>query len=794
VASALTELLNDLSTLPDKVILVLDDYHTVTEPQVNAAVSFLLDHLPPQLHLVIATREEPDLPLARMRVQGRLTELRAADLRFALPEVTDFLNRVMDLCLTEVNIAVLDQRTEGWIAGLQLAALSMQGRADLPAFIQNFAGDHRYIVDYLMDEVLRRQPEEVRTFLLRTSILDRLCGPLCDAVTGQTGGSARLEALERGNFFVVPLDDKRHWYRYHHLFADFLQMHLQADPSSGAPVLHRQASLWFEHEASVADAIRHALAAQDVERAADLVELAVPALRRNRQEAAALAWLKALPDQVVRRRPVLNVYYAGGLLMGGQQEGIEARLSDAEWWLGSASEINRPPGMPPGEMVVVDQGEFQGLGSLIALYRAGLALAAGNVTGTMTYAQQVLDLIPEDDEIKRGAASGLMGLARWTAGNIEDAYLSYSVAMTSLQRAGFLSDAAGCAIAVADLELERGHLRSASGTYERGLQLVTEGPALRGAADMHVGLGALACERNDLKAAAEHLSRSRELGELVGLPQNHFRWCRTMARIREIEGDLDGALSLLDEAQRLYIGDFFPDIRPIAALKARVWIKQGKVEDALAWTRDRHLSAADPLTYLREFEHITLARLLLLQGHHEQTSQALLEASSLLERLLDAAKQGSRTRSVTEILVLQALASRQRGQGAEALARLESALELAVPEGDVRLFLDEGELLATLLKKLAKQGVATNAARQLLNAFENVQKPTPVQRGPSEALSDRELEVLWLLQSEWGGPELARSLNVSLNTLRTHTKNIYSKLGANTRRAAVRRARELGLI
>lgn len=790
VDAVLPELFHDLGALPNTVILVMDDYHVLDAPQVHTALSFLLNHLPPQLHLAVATREDPDLPLARLRAQGQLTELRAADLRFALPEVTEFLNRVMALGLSEANVAALDHRTEGWIAGLQLAALSMQGRENLPAFIEAFAGDHRFVVDYLMEEVLRRQPEDVRTFLLHTSILERLCGPLCDAVTGQTGGSARLEALERGNFFVVPLDDRRHWYRYHHLFADFLQMHLQADQPGGVPALHRQASVWFESEASAADAIRHALAAKDVERAADLIERAVPALRRSRQEATALDWLRALPDLVVRRRPVLSVYYAGGLLMGGQQEGVGERLLDAERWL-DGTQIDAAP-----LMVVVDQDEFRGLGSLIALYRAALALSAGRLTETVTQAQRVLGLVPAGDEFKRGAALGLMGLALWAGGNLEGAYRSYLEALASLQRAGYRSDAVGCAVAVADLALEQGHLRLAQATYERGLHLTTEGsgPALRGAADMHVGLSALACERGDLKAAAQHLSRSQDLGELLGLPQNRFRWCRTAARIREIEGDLEGALALLDEAQLLYVSDFFPEVRPIAALKARIWIKQGKVEDALTWVHEQHLSATDPLTYFLEFEHLTLARLLLWQGHHDRETPALLQATNLLERLLHAAEKGGRTRSMTEILVLQALAFRQRGESPEALARLEAALKLAVPEGELRLFVDQGAPLAEMLRKLAKLGVAVNAVRQVLNAFEQTGKPAPVHAGSFETLSARELDVLRLLQSELSGPDLARTLAVSLNTLRTHTKNIYSKLGVGTRRAAVRRASELGLI
>src|SRR5947207_11412153 len=320
--AVLTALLNEIAAIPDHFILVLDDYHVLEAQPVDQALAYLVEHLPPQMHLVIATREDPDLPLARLRARGHLTELRATDLRFTASEAAAFLNQVMGLSLSTEDIAALEERTEGWIAGLQLAALSMQGHQDVPGFIRAFAGDHRYIVDYLVEEVLQRQPAPVRSFLLQTAILERLSGPLCDAVTGQEEGNARLEALERGNFFVVPLDDTRHWYRYHHLFAEVLSARLLAEQPDQVATLHRRASAWYEQHGSTADAIRHALAAEDFERAADLVELAVPAMARSRQEATVLGWLKALPDELVRARPVLSVHYAGALLLHGVLEGV----------------------------------------------------------------------------------------------------------------------------------------------------------------------------------------------------------------------------------------------------------------------------------------------------------------------------------------------------------------------------------------------------------------------------------------------------------------------------------------
>src|SRR5437667_843470 len=436
----LTALLNEITTLPDHFVLVLDDYHVIDAKPVDLALTYLVEHLPPQMHLVIATREDPQLPLARLRARSHLTELRAADLRFTASEASAFLNQVMGLNLSAADIARLSDHTEGWIAGLQLAALSMQGHQDVPGFIRAFAGDHRYIVDYLVEEVLQRQPEPVRSFLLQTSILDRLNGSLCDAVTGQAEGNARLETLERGNFFVVALDDKRHWYRYHHLFADVLSAHLMAEQPDQVSALHRRASEWYEQHGSAADAIRHALAAADFERAADLVELAWPGMRRSRQEATLLGWLKALPDELLRCRPVLGVAYAHVLLASGEREGVEERLRDAERWLDTTAEMRGRPDAPAAAMVVVDEEEFRRLPGTIAIARAGLALARGDVPGTVTYARRALDLAPEDDHLTRGSAAGFLGLAYWTSGDLEAAHRSYADGMASLQKAGHLAD------------------------------------------------------------------------------------------------------------------------------------------------------------------------------------------------------------------------------------------------------------------------------------------------------------------------------------------------------------------
>ena len=609
--------------------------------------------------------------------------------------------------------------------------------------------------------------------------------------------------MEHANLFLVPLDDKRHWYRYHHLFADVLAMYLMAARPDQISTLHQRASEWYEQHGSAADAIRHALAAEDFARAANLVELAWSAMSRSRQETTLLGWLKALPDELFHCRPVLSVHYAHALLAGGELAGVEDRLRDAERWLDTTADMRVRPDAPAAEtcpeqsrrMVVVDDEAFRRLPGKIVIARTGQALARGDVPGTVTYARRALDLAPEDDHLTRGGAAAFLGLAAWTSGDLEAAHRSYAEGMASLQKAGNIADIIGGAIALADIRIAQGRLREAMRTYEQALQLATEQgePVLRGAADMYVGMSRLHREHNDLPAATQHLLSSQALGEHIGFPQNRYRWRVAMARIREAQGDLDGALDLLDEAECWYVSDFYPHVRPVAALKTRVWVAQGRLGEALDWVREQGLSTHDDLSYGREFEHITLARVLLARSKRERADRSLREALGLLERLLHAAEAGERTGSVIEILVLQALAHQMQGNIPAALARLERALTLAEPEGYVRMFVDEGLPMAALLEKAAKQGIAPNYVRHLLSAFGTAEDRPPVNQVLIEPLSQRELDVLRLLGTDLSGPDMARELMVSLNTLRTHTKHIYDKLGVNTRRAAVHRAEELDL-
>ncbi len=792
----LTTLLNDLGAIGSEIVLVLDDYHLIDAREVQDAVAFLLDRAPPQLHLVIASRADPAVPLARLRARGELVEIRASELRFTPGETATYLNEVMNLQLTAQDVAALEERTEGWIAALQLAALSMQGRVDVPGFIAGFTGDDRYIVDYLAEEVLQRQPTHVRDFLLRTSLLGSLNGPLCDAVTGEGGGKAMLEALDRRNLFVVPLDDRRQWYRYHHLFADVLRARLSDEEPDLVHGLHRRASDWYAENGERSEAIGHAMAAGDFERVAELVELTMPATLRHRQEATLRGWLELLPAEVLEGRPVLSNGYAGALLSTGEVEGVERHLRDAERWLDVPVHPGEGTEVPKTRMVVADEDEFHRLPAGIAVHRAGLALKLGDLSTTVTHARRALELLEADDDLGRGAAAALIGLASWSSGDLEAAHEAYADCAARMHRAGHLSDVLGCSITLADLRITQGRLRDAMRTYERALQLTPEerGPVLRGTADMYVGMSALHRERNDLDAARQLLLRTKALGEHTGLPQNRYRWRVAMARIREAEGDLGGALDLLDEAEGMYQGDFSPNVHPVPAMRARTWILHGRVDDALEWTRDQRLSVEDDLSYLREYEHLTLARTLLARYATERADRTLEEATELLARLLRAADAGHRTGSVIEILILQALARRMRGDLTAALVPLERALTLAEPEGYVRMFVDEGSPMTAMLKTASQHGIARDYVGRLLTGLGTAEDRTRATHGLIEPLSERELDVLRLLASDLGGPDIARELIVSLNTVRTHTKNIYAKLGVNNRRAAVRRAEELDLM
>jgi len=820
IEASLTLLLNEISAIQENFILVLDDYHEIDSEHIDQALTFLLDHMPPQMHLVITTREDPSLPLSRYRARGQLTELRVTDLRFIPEESSAFLNQIVNLKLSAEDFVSLETRTEGWIAGLQLAALAllaMQGREDTARFIQAFTGSHRFVLDYLVEEVLSHQSEQVRSFLLQTAILERLCAPLCNAVNMREDGKEMLDILERHNLFLIPLDEKRHWYRYHHLFADVLQAFLTEARPDQVSGLHQRASVWYEKNGLLPDAIRHALAAKDLDRAAGLIELAWPATEERRiQSTLWLGWVKTLPEDMFINHPVLNVNYAFALLGIGEMEAAEIRLKDAERWLKPETESQG--------MIVTDKEQFKSMPESIAIGRAYIAQAFGNIHETIKYTCQVLELVPEGDSYRREQAALMLGMTYWATGDLKAAELVFADQTKRLWTIGNIPDAISTTVVLADIRTALGHLQEAISTCEELLQLIINqgNQNFPGAADLYRELSDLYLEQYDLKAADQHLKKSKELGEKSELPVWRYRWYFSLARFNKTRGNLDGALEFLNEAEKLHIRTPLPDLYPISAMKTRIWVAQGRLTKALDWVKEQRLSADDRLSFLREFDHITLARILIAKYQDDQSEDTIHEARRLLDRLLQAAEEGNRIGAVIEILVLQTLTLQAQGDIKTAHATLTRALSLAEPGGYIRIFVAEGKPMAALLARLESAGESLRLKEftlKLLSAFDVHKEFLPFASTPAgknrsslssqsliehkirlakdilvEPLSERELEVLRLLKTDMSGPEIARECMVSLSTVRTHTQNIYTKLGVNNRRAAVRRAEELELL
>ena len=767
-------LLNRLAAVEISILLVLDDLHMVDLPDIHRQLGFFIEHLPPQVHLLFSTRADPGLPLSRLRVRGDLVEVRSTDLRFTADEAAAYLNDVMQLGLSAADAATLEQKTEGWIAALQLAVLSLEGRDDASTFIDEFAGSGRYVVDYLVEEVLARLPDDLREFLMATAVLGRMNASLCDAVTGQTGsGRKMLERLERQNLFLVPLDTHRQWFRYHHLFADVLRTHLTEAQTKALSAIHRRASEWFEAYGERTEAVFHALEAEDYERAADLIERSVPEMIRQRQEAVLRSWLKPIPDAIVRKRPALGIAYAGVLVSLGVFDGVEERLDAAE------AEIAKLPDPAPSL-------------AQVELYRTALAQVRGDMEAAAGHAHRVLALAPHEDHLTRSAAAGLLGIVSWTKGRLEDAARFWTECRDGMREQGHIADVQGTSIALADIRNTQGRLSEAIRLGTAALDLATDNrrPIARGVADTHASLAFLQLERNELAATREHLDHCSELGEVWGLPQFPYRWRVAQAGLEIAEGRAVEALEHLREAERRYVSDFFPNVRPVPALIANVHIRMGQLDEAEAWARTLAVGPNDPSSYFHEFEHLTLARLLLARGDDNSLGAAL----GLLDRLASAAAEGGRNRSLVDILILMALAHRASHDTPTALEALRRAIALAEPEGIRRPFMDDGEALAGLLKQLSKREASSAFLRSIAIGGGSAAMPVANDHPDLiEPLSDREADVLRLLRTDLSGPEVADELAVSLNTLRTHTKNIFEKLGVNSRRAAVRRAEELEL-
>jgi LuxR family maltose regulon positive regulatory protein len=789
----LTSLVNDLDTVAEPTVIALDDYHEITVPAVHEALGFLLDHVPQHVRLAITTRADPPLPLARLRSSGSLVELRAADLRFTPEEAATLLNDLSGLNLPRTSVDALDRRTEGWAAGLQLAALSLRGRADAASFVDAFAGSHRFVLDYLVEEVLDRQADHVRDFLLQTSVLTAMTASLCEAVTGRPGAQEVLEALEHGNVFIVPLDDRREWYRYHRLFADALQARLRSARPDEVVGLHRAASRWYVEHGALADAVAHAAASGDSARTADLVELALPGLRRERRDDTARAHVRSLPTDVVEDRPLLAASLAWSLLADGDLDGVEAWLDRAEAALGKPHDVPDELRRLLPEPAAAHDDEQRQVPAMIAVYRASVAQARGDVDGTIHHARHALDLAAPDDHFPRGAAAGFLGLAAWAAGDLVTAVDTFGEAVASLRAAGNVADELGATVVLGGMWLGRGRPDQARRLYERALAAAARHPGvLSTVGDLHVGLADVLREQGELAAAADHLESARVLGDEASIPENRHRWYAATAGLLQARGDLDGAVAMLDRAAELFQPGFFPDLRPIAAATARLRIAQGRLGDAEAWAEEHGVSVDDAPAYLSEYDHLTLARLRVATGARDVVP--------MLDRLVDAAQGAGRDGSLVEARMVRALAYAASGNREAALDDLAAAVVTGVDVGYRRLFLDEGapmsELLTELRRRRPSDPAASRAALLLAGDRDqaNQTSVTTPARTVEEGLSDRELEVLRLLATDLTGPEVARRLYVSVNTLRTHTKHIFTKLGVNSRRAAVSRAAERGLL
>jgi LuxR family maltose regulon positive regulatory protein len=777
IENLMTNLLNEITAISHNFVLVLDDYHVIDSKPIDQALTFLLKNLPPQMHLVIATREDPHLPLARLRTRGQLTELRAADLRFTPSEAAEFLNQVMGLNLSAEDITALETRTEGWIAGLQLAAISMEGNHDTASFIKSFTGSHHFVLDYLIEEVLQHQSESIQTFLLRTSILDRLCGPLCDAVLGSPSASGKetLEYLQHANLFIVPLDNERRWYRYHHLFGDLLRQRLGQNlaPKEMAEY-HIRASQWYEESGDLGAAFHHAIAAGDFIQAAGLAELAWQGMDDCFQTATWLDWVNKLPEEVIRVRPVLCTLLGRALADSGEPMASELHLQIAERFLDGLD--------------VANEVQLRPLPAMIALVRAYNAQVQGNLAATVKYAELALQIIPEDDFVLHAQANITLEITHWTSGNLELAIKAMGDWMESMTKLGNHVFVVASAFAVADMLVDLGRLSEVERTYLNTLQVAAQhGPEAENiTAHHHLGLSMIYRQRGDDTLAAHHWNRAAELGPQTTLVDWLYRWHVAQAQLKEAAGDLETALVLLDEAKRFYILSAVPDLRPIAALKARIYLKQGRLEKVRAWVAERGLSLTDEVSYLNEFEYLTLARLEIANP----------QVNALLARLLQAAEAQKRQGSALEIMLVQALAYEAQGNRPNALYALKHALSLSEPEDYIRIYIDEGPPIENLLNNIKTDNKKLKKYIQRLKAAfldEKSQLAVTNQQSLIEPLSERELEVLKLLRTELSGPEIAGQLIVSLNTFRTHTKNIFNKLGVNNRRAAIRRADELDL-
>jgi LuxR family maltose regulon positive regulatory protein len=806
----LISLINELVEDSPPVILILDDLQLVSARQIHEGLVFFLDHMPAQMHLVLSSRADPPWPLAHRRVSGEMNELRAADLRFTPDECAIFLNQTMGLNLSAEHVAALEARTEGWIAGLQMVALSMYGRENIDSFIKTFGGSHRFILDYLVEEVLDHQPTEVGEFLLKTSVLERMNASLCAALMGtqpsvQGVGKTRadevacqrlLEKLDRSNLFLVHLDDERRWFRYHHLFTELLRGRLYQSQPELPPILHRVASDWYQGQGLVDEAIHHALAGDDPERAADLVERNSMQMIVNSRVSRLSSWLEALPDSLVRKRPWLCVYHAWARYYVGPREQVARRLEDAERVLEAKTGTHTAS---------LREAEQRHLAGHIAALRAYIALQNQDLEGAGDYARQALELLPEDD-YARGTSAIALAETHRKVGDLVAMEAAYAEARLVAEKCGNLPMAVSATAYMAYQQAKQGYLHKAIETNREALNLAVnpDGRHAPAAGLPYVKMGDILREWDDMESACHCLDEGIRLCRLWGHADALVNGYTHLARVHLAQGDLASARANLRKAEALTRRTAIDPwaICWIDDCRLRLWLAEGDLAAAVHWAQVSGLGIDDELSYIRDLEHVNLARVLVAQGTVHPTGEHLDQALALLDRILAATQAAGWLSRTVEVLILRALAFSAGGETQAALDSLEEALTLAEPAGYVSTFLDEGPPLEKLLRQAVRRGLQAVYLQGLLEAFkrrkaDDSQASESIPSGAESAsplvepLTRREEQVLRLLATDMSAPQIAEQLGVSVTTVRTHIQHIYEKLGAHSRHEATTKGKGL---